>query len=336
MSRKEIDQMVLAARHSYHAYQDVAAKKLNGDLFERGDILEEISIVDFYRYHDVPLSELYQHLEYSVGWLRPMDTGRSTNCLINDAGIFVHQQRRGHHNYALPYSWDVRLGHKTWQEAVSELNDDIDEDRVQNILDEIGFDEPVNKGTFRRKQLVLYFVASDDVSPARLRRELLGAMPKEVLPDVFHRLADLPLSANGKVDTNALPTPNFVSNEYDIPTDKPVRGPQTSTEKALLELWCHVLKNTDISVDSNFYDIGGESLSAIQIATQSAKAGLPVTPQDIFKLQTVAVIAKKIDSAVTDRRTAQNSFDRGAKKRLQLSDKKKAALAAILEKQKNG
>ena len=42
--------------------------------------------------------------------MRPSDTGRSTNCLINNIGIFVHKAERGFHNYALPYSWDVRLG----------------------------------------------------------------------------------------------------------------------------------------------------------------------------------------------------------------------------------
>ena len=60
----------------------------------------------------------------------PTDTGRSTNCLVNVAGIYVHRLERGFHNYALPYSWDVRLGHKTRAEALEELDDDLDEAEV--------------------------------------------------------------------------------------------------------------------------------------------------------------------------------------------------------------
>ena len=66
--------------------------------------------------------------------MRPSDTGRSTNCLINDVGIYVHQRERGYHNYALPYSWDVRLGQKTRDEAIEELRDEIDMSRVRRIL----------------------------------------------------------------------------------------------------------------------------------------------------------------------------------------------------------
>jgi hypothetical protein len=87
------------------------------------------------------MEEIFSYLGREVPWVRPRDTGRSTNCLINDVGIYVHKKERGYHNYELPYSWDVRLGHRTHDGAREELNDAIDVDHVRKTLAEIGYDE---------------------------------------------------------------------------------------------------------------------------------------------------------------------------------------------------
>ena len=102
-------------------------------MFDDDEVFHQIEIIDFYRYHDVPLDELLEFLDTHVPWVRPSDTGRSTNCLINNTGIYVHRKERRFHNYALPYSWDVRLGHKTRQAALAELDDEIDVVQVRNI-----------------------------------------------------------------------------------------------------------------------------------------------------------------------------------------------------------
>ncbi len=113
-------------------------------MFDDDTIFDEIEFVDFYRYVDVELAELYEFLEERAPWVRPADTGRSTNCLINVAGIQVHRSERGYHNYAEPYSWDVRLGHKTRDEALDELDDEIDELEVTGLLAEVGYEPKTN------------------------------------------------------------------------------------------------------------------------------------------------------------------------------------------------
>ncbi|MDX1418125.1 MAG: amino acid adenylation domain-containing protein, partial [Candidatus Promineifilaceae bacterium] len=122
---QQTDKAVLAARKVYHRIDDAVRQLLDVKMFADDRVFGEIQFVDFFRYSDVELDEIYDYLSTRVPWIRPKDTGRSTNCLINEAGIFVHQTERGYHNYALPYSWDVRLGHKTREEAMEELNDDI-------------------------------------------------------------------------------------------------------------------------------------------------------------------------------------------------------------------
>ena len=109
----QIDQTVLEARRVYHQTPDAVTELLPEQrVFDDISVLDEIEFVDYYRYVDVDLAELYSFLEHRAPWVRPADTGRSTNCLINVAGISVHRRERGFHNYAEPYSWDVRLGHK--------------------------------------------------------------------------------------------------------------------------------------------------------------------------------------------------------------------------------
>ena len=139
----EIDAWIMEARKAYHHIDDAVYELLETDLFDDESIFDDIGFVDFYRYVDVDLDEVYDYLTNQTVWVRPADTGRSTNCLINDVGIYVHTTTRGYHNYALPYSWDVRLGHKRREAAMDELDDDIDLDRVRHILDEIGYPEPV-------------------------------------------------------------------------------------------------------------------------------------------------------------------------------------------------
>ncbi len=128
-------------------------------------------------------------------WVRPADTGRSTNCLINDVGIYVHKQERGYHSYALPYSWDVRLGHKTRDAALHELNDDIDPDHVRRLLSEIGYDEDARSARpSEQAALVGFYVAAEAVTDEQLRQQLAERLPSHLIPLRFQRVDAIPLT----------------------------------------------------------------------------------------------------------------------------------------------
>ncbi len=100
----EIDRAVLAARKRYHRADDVISQLLDTSAFEDDKLFENIAYVDFYRYVDVPISEVIDYLTHKTDWKRPTDTGRSTNCLVNETGIHTHIAERGFHNYAIPYA----------------------------------------------------------------------------------------------------------------------------------------------------------------------------------------------------------------------------------------
>ncbi len=209
-----IDQTVIAARKAYHRFDDAVSQLMDVKIFEEDNIFDEIQLVDYYRYTDVPLQEMYQYLDDNAPWVRPSDSGRSTNCLINDVGIYIHKKERGYHNYALPYSWDVRMGHKTREEALDDLDDDIDEKRVNQILSEIGYDE----GESSRTQLAAYYVSEQPVASSELRNHLAKSLPAYMIPSFFIEMDELPLTQNGKIDRQALPRPD-ASQRINIDTD---------------------------------------------------------------------------------------------------------------------
>ncbi|MCZ6773806.1 MAG: amino acid adenylation domain-containing protein, partial [Proteobacteria bacterium] len=188
----EIDRTIVEARKAYHRMDDAVSRALDVSIFEKDEIFDEIEFVDFYRYCDTTLDELYAYLAERVPWIRPRDTGRSTNCRINELGIFVHTRERGFHNYALPYSWDVRLGHKERDAALKELDDNIDVNGVQKMLGEIGYhNEVFAPPAGRDKILTAYYVSEDTVGSADLRSFLSGRLPAEFIPDHFIELDEI-------------------------------------------------------------------------------------------------------------------------------------------------
>ena len=294
-SGDDLDMFVRDARKSYHRTDDAISRNL-GVTFDDA-MFDQIEIIDIYRYLDVPVSELYTYLDQRGAWTRPDDTGRSTNCLINDVGIYVHKKREGFHNYALPYSWDVRMGHKTRQEAVQELDDEIDTSRVNDILSEIGFDQSLlNDHT--QTQLVVY-VSGKDLSETTLRARVSKKLLSAIMPAHIIVLDELPLTSNGKVDTAALPKPE---SHRTAPLLKVV-APTNETERHLARIYQDVLKLDTISIADNFYDMGGDSIAAIQIAILASDQGLQMDPNAVFEHQTIRELAEHVQTLTDDEKT---------------------------------
>ncbi|MGO4527357.1 amino acid adenylation domain-containing protein [Microvirga sp. 2MCAF35] len=286
-----LDSLVAEARKEYHRREDAVSRYLDVDIFRGDSVFEEVKFIDFYRYWSVPLEDMLAFLKTQAGWSRPSDTGRSTNCLINDVGIFVHKKQRGYHNYALPYSWDVRLGQKTREEAIDELNDELDVPRIREIMSQIGYIEPASAedGIAR---LVAYYVSAKPVSAADLRAHLAEELTDAMMPTHFIRLDRMPLTTNGKVDRAALPEPTAEN----IQPENDFVAPSTETEKALAALWCDLLKVDSIGRNDNFFGLGGHSLLVMRAVSRLRETfGVDVQLRNLFERPTVAELAEVID-----------------------------------------
>lgn len=325
VSAAEIDRNVIEARRFYHRVPDATTLRLNNGFFDDDSVFERIQFIDFYRYCDVSVDEIYAYLDAKVPWLRPSDTGRSSNCLINDLGIYIHKQRRGYHNYALPYSWDVRTGHKSRNASLEELDDTIDVPRMHDIMQEIGY-VPETEGAPAQTGLASYIVAQGTVDPAELRQHLTRLLPRAMVPSAMHLVPEIPLTPNGKVDQPAL---EKMRRALRPASSGSAQAPANETEAVLLDIWQTVLDRNDFGPQGNFFDFGGDSVHAISIASRASRAGLAVTALAILTKQTIRAVAAELA-------VPQTAADVPPKKRAALDAKSMDRLGALFGKRKDG
>ncbi len=294
-----IDRAVIEARKVYHRTPDAATRLLDTDVFNDDAVFDRIRYLDFYRYMDVELADMLDFLNNRAPWVRPADTGRSTNCLVNAAGIHTHLTEQGYHNYAIPYAWDVRLGHKTRDEAIEELDDELDLDDVQLMLSEIGY-EP------RRREILTAWIergtiegsdpGAKPVDPGELRVFLSGLLPDYAIPSAFVEVDTLPLTTNGKLDVAALPPPERVHR----PSVGMFVAAGSDTERSVVDIWERILGVEPISVDDDFFALGGDSLAALEmIVAIGDRLGVSAAEDLAFRHTTPRELAAAIDALAT-------------------------------------
>ena len=155
----------------------------------------------------------------------------------------------------------------------------------------------VHEPTEGDRRLVAYVVPRDGATPdtAELRRFLDAELPAYMVPSAFVTLEALPLNANGKVDRDRLPAPDGDRPE----TAEGYLAPRTESERTLAEIIAAVVGLDKVGVHDNFFEIGGDSILAIQVVARGQEAGLKLTPYDLFTQPTVASLAEVIATGVT-------------------------------------
>ncbi|WP_155768379.1 AMP-binding enzyme, partial [Mycobacterium colombiense] len=106
------------------------------------------------------------------------------------------------------------------------------------------------------KRLVGYVIGTAE--PSELRSALAERLPAYMVPAAVMVIAALPLTVNGKLDTRALPAPEYTSGDA-------YRAPSTPTEETLAAIYAQVLGLDRVGVDDSFFDLGGDSLSAMRV-----------------------------------------------------------------------
>ena len=286
-----IDDIILNARKAYHQVDDAVNRLLDVSFYEDESTFEKVKFVDFYRYCDVELSDLMSYLNKKLPWVRPKDTGRSTNCLINQLGIHVHKKTQGYSNYAFPYSWDVRIGHKNRQESLDEINEVIDEVAVERMMEEIGFEEAPQEGD----DYLTLFYSGDDVPAQQIKKHLERHLPDYMIPWTYVHVDEIPLTANGKVDMDALEKLHAPSQERQTPYVEP----ETEIQKLLAEIWKEVLLIDKVGINDAFLELGGNSLMAIRVISRiNKKFRMDLSLNSIFKYPTISEYEKHVEDTI--------------------------------------
>jgi tyrocidine synthetase-3 len=142
----------------------------------------------------------------------------------------------------------------------------------------------------KTQQLILFYVGRQEFGDNALVNHLKQFLPPYMIPVKFVKLDHMPATSSGKVDRNALRTLSLKAS-HTADTGLPA---VSETESILFKIWRDVLKNDAIGFQDNFFDVGGDSIKAIQIATRLHQQGLGVSMKEIFLHPTISQLATVI------------------------------------------
>jgi amino acid adenylation domain-containing protein len=144
-------------------------------------------------------------------------------------------------------------------------------------------------GRLTARQLVAYFVPEPgtNIMATEMRKKLRAKLPEYMIPRHFVELEAFPVTANGKVDRRALPSPFTGETTEELEYVEP----STETEKLLAEIWREVLGIKRVGIHDNFFELGGHSLLSIQAISRIKKATGVRLNVSVLLLDTLGQIA---------------------------------------------
>ena len=152
----------------------------------------------------------------------------------------------------------------------------------------------VRGGTAAEKSLAAYVSPQNGIkpSPAELLGFLRGRLPEYLIPSAIVVMDELPLNANGKIDTRALPEPTVITAALPIDPDRPL----SDTETSLMTIWKDLLRTGEITLDDDFFTLGGHSLLGMKLFVRIQKTFDVVLPlAALFRAPSIRQLAALID-----------------------------------------
>ncbi|MCY9393355.1 amino acid adenylation domain-containing protein, partial [Bacillus haynesii] len=151
------------------------------------------------------------------------------------------------------------------------------------------------------KQLCAYFAADAELKFDDIRTYLMRELPEYMIPSSFVQIETMPLSANGKIDTAALPEPQpGKETEYE--------PPQNETEEKLVQIWEEVLGIDKIGITHHFFAAGGDSIKALQMISRLSREGLSLEMKDLFANPQIKSLSRYV-KAETDKSASYETVE---------------------------
>jgi len=148
----------------------------------------------------------------------------------------------------------------------------------------------VGSGPALDEQLVAYFTAAGAIEPYELRAHLRATLPEYMVPSFYVRLKAMPLLPNGKLDRNALPMPDDAARSRRAA----YTAPENETQRIVAHIVADILNlpRERLSIDDDFFEIGGTSLLAMRVVTRvAATLRTRITMSSFFAGPTVRMLA---------------------------------------------
>lgn len=149
------------------------------------------------------------------------------------------------------------------------------------------------------KRLVAYVVASSAATPTttELRDYLSTRLPAYMLPTAFMFLESFPLLPNGKIDRQALPSPEQNRPSLEVG----FQAPRSPLEESIAKIWCDVLKLERVGIQDNFFELGGHSLLGAKVVSNLRRTlNCQLNLIDVFQSPTVERLAALVYQRQTE------------------------------------
>lgn len=154
----------------------------------------------------------------------------------------------------------------------------IDNSVVVDFEDEIG-----------KKALCAYYTSNINLTKKEIKEYLKKVLPSYMIPTIYIKIDKIPVNTSGKLDKYKLPNPK----EYLSKTKKYIK-PSTETEIKLEKYWKNILNMDSVSIDTDIFELGADSLSIIEFQAISSNENWNISPQDIYTNPSIQELANKI------------------------------------------
>ena len=138
-----------------------------------------------------------------------------------------------------------------------------------------------------REVLHAYYVGSQE-DENHISQHLNQYLPKYMIPKTLTAINEIPLTGNDKVDESKLPVPNVHKNKF--------VAPRNNIEREIAQIVSEVLDVSSMSIDDDFFEMGGTSLDAMVVVSKLKSNGIHITMQDVYQFKTVRYIANHTET----------------------------------------
>ncbi|MDS0528588.1 condensation domain-containing protein, partial [Clostridium sp. SHJSY1] len=137
--------------------------------------------------------------------------------------------------------------------------------------------------------------SEEKVSSKEIKDFLKKVLPNYMIPSHIMQLESMPSNANGKIDRKALPILDLLQSEVKF------IKPRNELEQKLVSIWCKIFNIKKISVKDNFFDLGGSSLTAINLVSKIHKElKIKIIVTDVFSKPSIEELAEYLNSMKID------------------------------------
>ncbi|MFB8234492.1 amino acid adenylation domain-containing protein [Bacillus velezensis] len=161
----------------------------------------------------------------------------------------------------------------------------------------------VRTGQSGNKELIAYMSLQADMDTEKVRSSLSKQLPNYMVPAYMMELEKLPLTPNGKLDRKNLPEP-------ELALQTAYTAPRNELEEQLSVIWQEVLGTKQVGIEDSFFELGGDSIKALQVSARLGRYGRKMTASDLFRHPSIKELAPLIRKAerVIDQRPVEGDI----------------------------